>query len=106
MVEFAWALSFLRPYRGRSLLVVALALIEIGLAAMAPWPMKAIVDNVFGGRPFPEPLQSLTTAVSGGSPGALLVLVAIAGFGLQLVHELVRAAHTQVGVTTAQGIVY
>ena len=106
MVEFAWALSFLRPYRGRSLLIVALALIEIGLAAMAPWPMKAIVDNVFGGRSFPEPLQSLTTAVSGGSPGALLVLVAIAGFGLQLVHELVRAAHTQVGVTTAQGIVY
>ena len=57
MSEFAWALSFLRPYRGRSLVIVALALTEIGLAAMAPWPMKAIVDNVFGGRPFLRSLR-------------------------------------------------
>src|ERR1700752_1651575 len=100
MSEFAWALSFLRPYRGRSLVIVALALTEIGLAAMGPGPVRAIVDRVFGGRPFPDPLQSMTNALSGGSPGALLVLLAIAGFGLPLVHELVRAAHTPVGGTT------
>jgi ABC-type multidrug transport system fused ATPase/permease subunit len=106
MSEFAWALAFLRPYRGRSVLIVTLAMTEIGLAALAPWPMKAIVDNVFGGHPFPAPLQGLTDALTGGSPAALLVLVALVGFGLQLLHELVRAAHTQVGVSTAQAIVY
>jgi ATP-binding cassette, subfamily B, bacterial len=106
MSEFAWALSYLKPYRGRSVVIVALALTEIGLAALAPWPMKAIVDNVFGGRPFPAPLQAFTDALTGGSPISLLVLVAIAGFTLQVVHELVRAAHTQFGVGTAQGIVY
>ena len=106
MSEFAWALSFLRPYRSRSVLIVLLALTEIGLAALAPWPMKAIVDNVLGGRPFPGVLGGLTTALTGNSTTGLLVLVAVAGFLLQIVHELVRAAHTQVGVTTAQRIVY
>jgi ATP-binding cassette, subfamily B, bacterial len=106
MSEFAWALSFLRPYRGRSVVIVLLAMTEIGLAAMTPWPMKAIVDNVFGGRPFPAPLKGVTDALTGGSPAALLVLVALAGLALQIVHELVRAAHTQVGVGTAQRIVY
>jgi ATP-binding cassette, subfamily B, bacterial len=106
MSEFAWALAFLRPYRARSVLIVLLAVTEIGLAAMAPWPMKAIVDNVFGGRPFPAPLQGMTEALTGGRPAMLLVLVALAGLALQIVHELVRAAHTQVGVGTAQRIVY
>ena len=106
MSEFSWALSYLKPYRGRSILIVALAMTEIGLAAMAPWPMKAIVDNVFGGHRFPAPLQAFTDGLTGGSPTALLVLVAIAGLALQVVHELVRAAHTQVGVGTAQRIVY
>jgi ATP-binding cassette subfamily B protein/subfamily B ATP-binding cassette protein MsbA len=106
MSEFRWALSYLRPYRGRSLLIVALALTEIGLAAMAPWPMKAIVDNVFGGRPFPGAMDGWITAITGGSRTTLLVLVAAAGFLLQISHELIRAWHTQVGVGTAQRIVY
>jgi ABC-type multidrug transport system fused ATPase/permease subunit len=106
MAEFVWALSFLRPYRGRSFLIVLLAVTEIGLAALAPWPMKAIVDNVFGGRPFPGALGTLITALTGGSQAGLLVLVALAGLALQITHELVRAWHTQVGVGTAQRIVY
>jgi ATP-binding cassette subfamily B protein/subfamily B ATP-binding cassette protein MsbA len=106
MAEFRWALTYLRPYRARSVLIVALALIEIGLAALAPWPMKAIVDNVFGGRPFPAAIDAWVTAITGGSPTTLLVLVAGAGFLLQLTHELIRAWHTQVGVGTAQRIVY
>ena len=106
MAEFAWALTYLRPYRGRSALIVALAMTEIGLAALTPWPMKAIVDNVFGGRPFPGALGATIQALTGGGAPALLVLVAAAGFLLQLTHELVRAAHTQVAVGTAQRLVY
>lgn len=106
MAEFKWALAYLRPYRVRSVVIVALALTEIGLAALAPWPMKAIVDNVFGGRPFPGALDAWVTSLTGGSPTTLLILVAGAGFLLQLTHELVRAWHTQVGVGTAQRIVY
>jgi ATP-binding cassette subfamily B protein/subfamily B ATP-binding cassette protein MsbA len=106
MSEFSWALSYLKPYRGRSILIVALAMTEIGLAAMAPWPMKAIVDNVFGGRPFPGAVDGTVTALTGGSKIWLLLLVAATGFLLQITHELVRAAHTQAAVGTAQRIVY
>ena len=45
-----WTLSFLRPYRARVAAIVALSLLEIGLAALAPWPLKAVVDNVLGGQ--------------------------------------------------------
>jgi len=106
MDEFRWSLSFLQPYRARVVAVVALAFVEVGLSALAPWPLKAMVDNVFGGRPFPEPLQSLAVSVTGGQTPVLLVLVALAGFVLQLLHELARAGNTQLQVATGQRIVY
>jgi ABC-type multidrug transport system fused ATPase/permease subunit len=106
MAEFVWALSFLRPYKARSVLIVVLAVTEIGLAALAPWPMKAIVDNVFGGRPFPPYIDGVVRALAGGDAAVLLVMIAVAGFALQVLHEMVRAAHTQAGVSTAQRIVY
>ena len=56
--------------------------------------------------PFPAALDGVVTALSGGSKIGLLLVVAGAGFLLQLTHELVRAAHTQAAVGTAQRIVY
>jgi ATP-binding cassette subfamily B protein/subfamily B ATP-binding cassette protein MsbA len=106
MPVVAWSLSFLRPYRLRVAAIATLAITEVGLAALAPWPLKALVDNVFGGHPFPEPLDGLARTITQGRVEALLILVAIAGFGLQLTLELVRAAHTQIQVDTGQRIVY
>ncbi|MCC7125726.1 MAG: ABC transporter ATP-binding protein [Acidobacteria bacterium] len=106
MSVFAWSLSFLRPYRFRLAAIITLSVTEVLLAAMAPWPMKAIVDNVFGGQPFPSPLDRLAQSLTDGSVPALLVFVALAGFGLQLTLELVRATLTQVHVDTGQRIVY
>ena len=51
MTPFRWTLSFLRPYKNRVVAIAALATLEIGLAALAPWPLKTVVDNVLGGRP-------------------------------------------------------
>ena len=106
MPIFSWSLSFLRPYRTRVMAIVLLALAEVGLAALAPWPMKAIVDNVFGGHPFPGPLATIADTLTRGSLPGLLVLVAMAGLGLQLLLEVVRGAHTQFAVDTGQRIVY
>ena len=64
--------------------------------------MKAIVDNVFGGRPFPPYIDGVVRALAGGDAAVLLVMIAVAGFALQVLHEMVRAAHTQAGVSTAQ----
>ncbi len=106
MPVFSWSLSFLRPYRVRVIAIALLAVVEIGLAALAPWPMKAIVDNVFGGRPFPGPLAAVADALTNGRVESLLILVALAGLALQLLLELVRGAHTQFAVDTGQRIVY
>ena len=101
-----WTLSFLRPYRARVAAIVALSLLEIGLAALAPWPLKAVVDNVLGGHPLPPFVDSLADGLSGGSAAGLLAVIVVAGLLLQLTSELVLMAHTQIQVDTAQRIVY
>ena len=101
----AWILGYLRPYRGRALAVVLLVLAETGLTALAPWPLKVLVDNVLGGAPFPP-------AVAARLPGALddvvllLAAVVAAGVVVQLGAEVVRMAHTQMQVDMAQRVVY
>jgi ABC-type multidrug transport system fused ATPase/permease subunit len=101
-----WTLSFLRPYRARVAAIVALSLLEIALAALAPWPLKAVVDNVLGGHPLPPFVDSMAGSLSGGSAAGLLAVIVVAGLLLQLTSELVLMAHTQIQVDTAQRIVY
>jgi ATP-binding cassette, subfamily B, bacterial len=106
MTLAGWTLSFLRPYRGRVAAIVALSLLEIGLAALAPWPLKAVVDSVLGGHPLPSLVAGPAQTLSGGSATALLVVIVVAGLLLQLASEIVLMAHTQIQVSTAQRIVY
>ena len=44
----SWTLSFLRPYRLRVVAIAILSIAEIVMAALAPWPLKLVVDNVLG----------------------------------------------------------
>ena len=107
MVTLAsWALTFLRPYRGRVVLIGLLSVAEICLAALAPWPLKVVVDNVLGAEPMPAFLTSLLPTSIAGHALALLVTVVGAGFLLQIANELVRMTHTQLQVQTGQRIVY
>jgi ABC-type multidrug transport system fused ATPase/permease subunit len=101
-----WALGFLRPHWRRAVAVVALSLLEIGLVALAPWPLKLIVDQVLGGRPLPEGLARLTPAAVTGSAIALLVAFVLAGLIIQVAGEVVRVVHTQMQTRIAQGVVY
>jgi ATP-binding cassette subfamily B protein/subfamily B ATP-binding cassette protein MsbA len=102
----AWTLSFLRPYRARIAIIAMLALLEIALAAAAPWPLKIVVDNVLGSRPLPPPVASLVDAISGASPFRVLLLVVLAGLLLQIAAEVVAMIHTQIQVDTGQRSVY
>jgi ABC-type multidrug transport system fused ATPase/permease subunit len=102
----AWTLNFLRPYRRQATGIVALSIIEVALAALAPWPLKVIVDYVLSGLPLPEELAAFTPAVVAGSAVGLLVAVVLAGLLIQIVSEVVRMMHTQMQVTVAQRVVY
>jgi ATP-binding cassette subfamily B protein len=102
----SWTLGFLRPYRGRAAAILALSILEIGLAALAPWPLKVIVDYVLGGLPLPASLASITPAAVAGSAVAFLVVVVLAGLLVQVANEVVRMVHTQMQVQVAQRVVY
>jgi ABC-type multidrug transport system fused ATPase/permease subunit len=102
----AWTLSFLRPHRARVMAISALAIVEVGFGALAPWPLKTVVDNVLGGQPLPAPLAGLAQATVGTNVVALLFVVVVAGLLLQLMSEVVMVLHTQLQVSTGQRILY
>ena len=106
MTLVSWTLSFLRPYRGRTLVIASLSVLEIGLAALAPWPLKLIVDTVLGGAPVPGPIAMLLPTIVAASAAALLVAIVIAGLLIQLGAEIVRMSHTQLQVHMGQRVVY
>ena len=106
MTVVSWTLGFLRPYRRQAAAILALSILEIGLAALAPWPLKVIVDYVLGGLPLPTLLAAITPPGVAGSAVAFLVIVVLAGLLVQVANELVRMIHTQMQVKVAQRIVY
>ena len=106
MSLLAWTLSFLRPYRTRVAAMLGLSVIEVGFGALAPWPLKTVVDNVFGGHPLPWPLAGVVEATIGTNVVTLLLVVVVAGLLLQLMNEVVLMLHTQLQVNTGQTILY
>ena len=102
-----WMLEYMRPYRTKVALLAVLLVSEIGLGALAPWPLAMVIDYVLGGKPFP----GLGAAVDSAPPRcnhrfALLVFIVVAGVVLQVVNQLVSAYGTQVQVDTGQRMVY
>jgi ATP-binding cassette subfamily B protein len=101
-----WTLSFLRPHRRRVALIAVLLLVQVGLGALEPWPLKIVIDNVLQGLPLAEVLQRPVAAVTGGNPFTLLLLVVGGGVLLQVIHQITSAYATQVQVDTGQRMVY
>jgi ABC-type multidrug transport system fused ATPase/permease subunit len=101
-----WILAALRPYRGRVVLLAILSLIEIGLGALQPWPLKVVVDNVLQRHPFPPAIAGWLNSVTGGNIITLLILVVAAGVLLQVANQFASMFHTQVQVDTGQRMVY
>jgi hypothetical protein len=100
--QLAWTLSLLRPYRARVVMISILALLEIGLGALAPWPLKVVVDNVLGGQRLPEPLALLLPSFVSSSTITLLLVIVVAGLLLQIAAEVTAMMHTQIQVDTGQ----
>ena len=62
MTVVSWTLGFLRPYRRQAGAIFALSVLEFGLAGLAPWPLKVIVDYVLGGLPLPAAIADVTAS--------------------------------------------
>jgi len=101
-----WTLALLRPYTGRVALLACLSILEIGLGALQPWPLKLVVDNVLQHQPFPPRIAAWVAGVTGHSTLALLILVVAAGVLLQVANQFASMFHTQVQVDTGQHMVY
>jgi ATP-binding cassette, subfamily B, bacterial len=85
-----WTLSYFRPYRRAVALLGSLSLAEIALRAMAPWPMKAIIDHLGGAN----------------RRAAYLIAIVAAGLALQVGHQLVMLVHTRLQARLAQQMVF
>ena len=101
-----WTASFLRPYRARVGLILALSVAEIGLVALAPWALTLIVDSVLGGRPLPAPVVTRIPALADLGAVGLLALFAAGGLAVQVAAELTRMAHTQLEAAMGQRVVH
>jgi ATP-binding cassette subfamily B protein/subfamily B ATP-binding cassette protein MsbA len=101
-----WTLSFLRPYRLRVAAIAFLSIVEIALAALAPWPLKLVVDNILGDHPLPVRFAAFLESAGATSAAALLAIVVVAGLLLQIANEAVRMVHTQLQVEMGQRVVY
>jgi ATP-binding cassette, subfamily B, bacterial len=68
-------LRYARPHRRGLSLMLATALLDIGLNLARPWPLAILIDNVIGAHPAPQWLTALPGA---SSRHGLLVWVAVA----------------------------
>ena len=101
-----WTLSFMRPYRGRVAGVAVLMLLQVGLGALEPWPLKIVIDYVLGQHDLPEILRPWAVGMSGGSTLGLLVLFVLSGVVLQLIHQVASAVGVRLQTDTGQRMVY
>jgi ATP-binding cassette subfamily B protein/subfamily B ATP-binding cassette protein MsbA len=101
-----WTLGFLSPYRRRVALLSTLLMIQIGLGALQPWPLKLVIDYVLDARPLPPWAAAPLTTITGGSLTTLLLVFVIAGVLLQVTNQVLTAYAVQVQVDTGQRMVY
>jgi ABC-type multidrug transport system fused ATPase/permease subunit len=101
MSAWRWSLGYLKPYQGRIALLALLSLLEVGLRALLPWPMKAIVDQALGAQP-PSAWVLALPGVGADDRVALLIAIAVLGVSIQLLHQGVLVSHTRLFTVTGQ----
>ena len=106
MSLLAWTWSFLRPYRARVVILGVIALVEIALGILAPWPLQLVIDNVLNKAPLPASLAPIAHALAGDSRVRLLLVIVGAGLLLQIGTQAMSMINTQVQVDTGQRMVY
>jgi ATP-binding cassette, subfamily B, bacterial len=87
--------------------IAVLSATSVGLALLAPWPTKMIVDNVIGGEPFSARMQRIIEPlliIDG--PKRMLAFLAAMSVVAVLLHAWVDARLTMRSVRLSQGMVF
>ena len=71
-------LAYLKPYVGLLAVSIVLIVIVAFMDIIAPWPIKYIVDNVIGGKPFNDPVGNWITAQLGTDQRLLTAVLGLA----------------------------
>ena len=106
-----WIWRYLRPYRGRIAGIAALSCAEVALRVLSPWPLKAVVDYVVGGRPIPplghRALAPFTALFAGlaDERERMLCSIVLAGATAQVAHQCVMMCHSQLAAGTGHRMV-
>ena len=87
-------------------LATCMALVIAGLDVLKPWPMKLIVDNVFGGRAMPDSTAWITGLPGGSSTVGLLGWLAASTTLLFLSTQWLRVWQQQVQIGVGTRMVF
>jgi ATP-binding cassette subfamily B protein len=79
-----------RPTRRDTLGGMALLLLAGALELLQPWPIKWLVDYVFGGRPAPPSLARLGFVPGGAGPGRAIAWVCASILILGVAHKVAQ----------------
>lgn len=101
--------AYARPYSAGLLGSLLLSLGLAGLEALKPWPMKLIVDNILGGKPWPDGLVRLIGADAARpavAPYPILAGLALATVVIFLGVQLLRLWQAQLNSRLGCRMVY
>jgi subfamily B ATP-binding cassette protein MsbA len=99
--------NLVRPYRGSLAIVLAAMLVETLSSLAAPWPLKAVLDNVVTGKRLPHWLSGFIESALGGSGKTQIAL--FAGLGLiaiAAIGALASYVDSYVSETVSQGVAH
>ncbi len=102
---YRWALSYLRPYRRRLIILLLVTGVEILAGLLLPWPLKFIVDHALGDHPISGWLAT-ANGFFGGDRVAMLILGCVAYLVLHYASEFISVTHTQMQQSIGQRLVF
>jgi ABC-type multidrug transport system fused ATPase/permease subunit len=102
-----WVLGYALRRRAGLLLLGAVMVLEACVQSLAPWPMKALVDQALRGEPAPSWLGSVLALVPGaGSREGLLAWCVAATIILFILVALLGVAQAGLGAAVGQRLSY
>jgi subfamily B ATP-binding cassette protein MsbA len=100
----AFALTLVRPYWKRVLLITVATLVETAMGLAAPWPLKIVLDSVIGSRPLPMLFNLMPYAPYG--PMAILNIAVIATVIIAIAQSVSAYVDAYFTVSLGQGIAH